>query len=438
MKITLLCSLMCILFTCASTLSARDPDPKTVQILYTGNTLGELKPCGCVKEEDQGGIERRATLFKELRKKEKNMILLDSGDSFKEPSRQGRVKAKFLMQSIGLMKYDAVAIGDKDLIYGNTFLNQWKDVSFVSSNLKLADVDFIPTFRVKNLPNGVKVLILALADPELFFLGGDKTVSISSPKKKLNKILPRLLEKEKPNLTILLTHMNKERALTFLSTPGVDIIINGNIENATDIIDINPKVKNGSIFVQSGPRGQKVGDLKITLKSSGEITFFHQMIKLDSHVNFDPEMVKLYETYNEEIEDLFLASLEAKRKKNKNQVYAGEKTCKRCHATVYKNWSESRHSHAYSTLKRVDKAFDPECLVCHTVGFNKAGGFISEVDTPNLENVQCEECHGSALNHIKSPKKGWSLKVKKSCKKCHVKNHSPNFNFSVYWPKIKH
>ena len=53
----------------------------------------------------------------------------------------------------------------------------------------------------------------------------------------------------------------------------------------------------------------------------------------------------------------------------------------------------SRHSHAYETLNRVNKAFDPECLSCHVTGWGENGGFISEVDTPKLKNVQCEVCH---------------------------------------------
>jgi 2',3'-cyclic-nucleotide 2'-phosphodiesterase (5'-nucleotidase family) len=423
---------------CVSSITASDLSPRTIEVLYTGNTLGELKPCGCALEEDQGGIERRAYLIKEIQSKEKNLIILDSGDSFKQPSRQGKIKAKFLMQSMGRMGYDAVAIGDKDLVYGNAFLGQWKTIPFVASNLILSGVDFIPKYRITILPNGAKVAIFALADPDLFYLDGDKSILVESPKEMLGMILPSFLEKEKPDLTILLTHMNTEKALSFLGTRGVDVIVNGNIETENDVIDINPLEKNGAIFVQSGPRGQKVGDLKITLKRSGELVFAHRMIKLDSHVNFDSEMVKLYKKYNEEIEDLFFASLAAKRKKNVDKVYRGETACKDCHKQAYKIWSKSRHGHAYSTLKKVDKAFDPECLICHTVGFNQPGGFISEVDTPGLENVQCEECHGSALDHVKSPKKGWSPNAKEACKKCHVKNHSPKFNFSTYWPKIKH
>ena len=65
-------------------------------IVYTGNLLAELKPCGCAKEEDQGGIERRMQYLKDLRKKKPNLLLVDTGDHFKEPTRQGKLKAETL------------------------------------------------------------------------------------------------------------------------------------------------------------------------------------------------------------------------------------------------------------------------------------------------------------------------------------------------------
>ena len=96
-------------------------------ILYTGNTFGELKPCGCAKEVDLGGVERRETYFKEIRRAGKNILLLDTGDDFKEPTQQGKIKARFLMKSMALMGYDAVMPGDKDLVYGNRFIGELKD-----------------------------------------------------------------------------------------------------------------------------------------------------------------------------------------------------------------------------------------------------------------------------------------------------------------------
>ena len=149
-------------------------------------------------------------------------------------------------------------------------------------------------------------------------------------------------------------------------------------------------------------------------------------------------MVKLYEQYNEKVEAMFFETLASKRNRSKQSVYAGETVCKTCHPAEHTVWSGSHHGRAYDTLKKINKAFDPECLVCHVVGFNLPGGFISELDTPGLKNVQCEVCHGPGRDHTSSPESGFGSQAKEVCKQCHVKNHSPRFNYAKYWPRIKH
>ena len=76
------------------------PSSRELVIVYSGNTLGELKPCGCTKEEDQGGFERRLTYFKQVFANSKNILLVDTGDNFKEPSTQGKIKARYIMQAM--------------------------------------------------------------------------------------------------------------------------------------------------------------------------------------------------------------------------------------------------------------------------------------------------------------------------------------------------
>ena len=93
-------------------------DPREVLIIYTGNMLAELKPCGCAKEEDQGGIERRMQYLKDTRKTHSHTLLVDTGDHFKEPTRQGKLKAETLLTATEKMQYDAIALGDRDLVYG--------------------------------------------------------------------------------------------------------------------------------------------------------------------------------------------------------------------------------------------------------------------------------------------------------------------------------
>jgi len=419
-------------------LSFSTPSSRELVIVYSGNTLGELKPCGCAKEEDQGGFERRLTYLKQVFANSKNILLVDTGDNFKEPSTQGKIKARYIMQAMSTSKYDAVIPGDKDLVYGESFLNDDAPIPWLLSNAELKKIN-PPKIRIKKLENGLTVAMLALIDPNLYYDAKHSGGSIKDPRKSAKKLIKKVKISEHPDVIVLLTHMKREKAISMLKLSGVDVVINGHIEKDTDIIDMTHIKRNGKVFVQSGPKGQKMGELTVHIDSKGKKSFKQRIIPLDSNVKPDPEMIKWYEKYNREVEDLFFTSLETRKNKHgKQKIFASEQTCLTCHPSKHKLWNLSRHSHAYETLNRVNKAFDPECLSCHVTGWGSDGGFISEVDTPELKNVQCEACHGPRLGHIKGLQQNLKLDAKKACMNCHIKNHSPNFNFSKYWPKIKH
>jgi 2',3'-cyclic-nucleotide 2'-phosphodiesterase (5'-nucleotidase family) len=409
-------------------------ETRNLLIVYTGNLLAELKPCGCAKEEDQGGIERRMQYLNDIRKRNSNLLLVDTGDHFKEPTRQGKLKAETLMTATERMGYDAVALGERDLVYGSKFLED-KPISFISSNLMLENFP-LKKARIKKLSNGLKIAVLAVVDPDLFYLKNHAGLSIADPEQTVSREIKGI--QNSADIIILLTHMEKEKALKYLDKDGVDIVINGHISSKTEIVDMKPVHKAGKVFVQASPRGQKMGELQITLDQMGNFSFEQRMVKLDSSINKDPEMLELYESYNNKVEAIFFESLASKRNKEKISIYAGDTVCKTCHSEAHEKWSSSRHGRAYETLRKINKAFDPECLVCHVVGYNTAGGFISELDTPELKNVQCEACHGAGKKHASTPVQGFGNNASKACKKCHVKNHSPRFNFTQYWPKIKH
>ncbi|MFQ5449257.1 MAG: multiheme c-type cytochrome [Nitrospinaceae bacterium] len=406
-------------------------------IVYSGNTLGELKPCGCAKEEDQGGVERRMSYLEKVKGREKNLLLVDAGDNFKEPTRQGRVKARFLLRAMAKMGYDAVLPGEHDFVYGKELMDERKNFPWILSNMEFRSVPW-PVMQFKRFDNKLKVALLAVADPGLFAGVKHSGSRVADPEKTVRSLLKIIEGPEKPDLVVLLTHMEREAALALLNLDGVDVIVNGHIGKDTDLIDMTPVRKGEKILVQPGPRGQKMGELRVRIDARGGKTFQQKTVRLDSQFPLDPDMAKLYDEYNGKIEELFFASLSARKDKNSKKVYATEKKCQSCHAEAHRTWVNSRHGHAYATLRKINKAFDPECLTCHVTGFNRPGGFVSEIDTPGLENVQCEVCHGPALQHVQAPGKGFGLDPRQACKTCHVKNHSPRFNYEKYWPKIKH
>ena len=90
--------------------------------------------------------------------------------------------------------------------------------------------------------------------------------------------------------------------------------------------------------------------------------------------------------------------------------YMGVGYCVECHPSQAREWSQSAHTNAYSNpgFQKVwnDLNSDPECLECHTTGYN------SKLDNYEAREVQCEECHGpgDTMNKDTSPE---------LCGKCH-------------------
>jgi hypothetical protein len=151
----------------------------------------------------------------------------------------------------------------------------------------------------------------------------------------------------------------------------------------------------------------------------------------------------------------------------KDPTYVGSARCAKCHKEAFKIWANSKHSHAYQTLvdekKPANRQFDPECIVCHTVGFGYQGGFVDAKKTPMLKDVGCESCHGPGSLHIANEHdeewqkrmNPWRLandatpeqKQKKQnnidhfCQKCHDIDDDVTWihnGFAKKWPLIAH
>src|SRR3569623_2714230 len=122
--------------------------------------------------------------------------------------------------------------------------------------------------------------------------------------------------------------------------------------------------------------------------------------------------------------------------------FAREEQCKNCHSAAYAKWNQSRHAHAFPSREDVNKAFDPNCIQCHSVGFKQAGGVIDLDLTPQLSSVQCESCHGAAREHVLSAgakrTANADMAAPKMCAQCHTEPPSPSFKFEKYWPRIAH
>ena len=99
-----------------------------------------------------------------------------------------------------------------------------------------------------------------------------------------------------------------------------------------------------------------------------------------------------------------------------NAGYVGPKKCRTCHVAQYKSWAETKMSKAFELLKPgvrperkkavgldpdKDYTADTTCVPCHTTGYGKPGGFVSEEETPKMVGVTCEMCHGPGKAYLR-------------------------------------
>ena len=124
--------------------------------------------------------------------------------------------------------------------------------------------------------------------------------------------------------------------------------------------------------------------------------------------------------------------------------YVGSGKCKSCHKDQHQDWMEMKHSHAFASLsaEQVASGKDEQgraCVQCHTTGYGQ-GGFTSSADTPKLENVGCESCHGAGSAHVKvqlaammedAEVKEMHISKNVGCVQC----HNPHINYKKLYGK---
>ena len=118
--------------------------------------------------------------------------------------------------------------------------------------------------------------------------------------------------------------------------------------------------------------------------------------------------------------------------------YTGSERCMPCHESEFAVWSKSAHARAFQVLVRDKQDFNPQCIGCHTVGYGKPLGFVSVAATPALKDVGCESCHGPSSGHPQRTAAGYGRTTTDSCRDCHTKENSPEFDPSHYIPLVRH
>ncbi len=185
-------------------------------------------------------------------------------------------KANLIIDSLNLMGYDALAIGDDDLSLGKEFLSEISrkaNFPFLSTNVidEATGKPLFQTHLIKEV-DGLRVGIFSLLGPDTFPNPYDprrKGLMLRSPTETAQAMVKEL--QTKADLIILLSHLGYPKDVELAQTvPGIHLIVGGH----SGVNLANPPVINKSLILQMAPKGLYGGRLQLTFYSN-EPNFFN-------------------------------------------------------------------------------------------------------------------------------------------------------------------
>ncbi len=226
----------------AGNLMARESEVK-LTILHTNDQHSRIEPFEPSNNDrysNKGGFARRASLIDDIRKKEPNVLLLDSGDIFQGTPYFNMYGGELEFKLMSLMKYDVSTLGNHDFDLGmKGILKQLPNASFQFVN---ANYDFKNTL-LENYFKPYTILKKGGLKIGIFGVGIDLTDLVLKDNYGELKYLDPIeiaqqcvkeLKDEKCDFIICLSHIGFEykdekvsdRVLA-QNTDGIDLILGG-------------------------------------------------------------------------------------------------------------------------------------------------------------------------------------------------------------------
>jgi 2',3'-cyclic-nucleotide 2'-phosphodiesterase/3'-nucleotidase len=315
-----------------STLGVRSAAKRAhVVILGTTDLHGNLFPVDYYTDKpDNRGLAKIATLVKQVRKDNANVMLIDSGDTIQGTpleyyhNKKNNQPADPMMLSMNALNYDAMTVGNHEYNFGLQVLEKARSEAkfpWLSSNTYDRGTDkthYLP-YIVKEI-GGVRIGVLGLTTPGIpnwenapNYAG----LEFREPLAEAQKWVPILRTKERADVVVIAMHMgleedlrtgemspgqvtNENRAVAIArQVPGIDCIFMGHTHRDTPSVVIN-----GVQLVQANYWGRHLARVDLYLENDG--SGWHMFgrasrtVPVDNSVIPDEQLLTIGEPYNRE------------------------------------------------------------------------------------------------------------------------------------------
>lgn len=273
-------TILTIVLTATITAAAKG---KQLLILHTNDTHSCVIPLNPNLADTmlagRGGFLRRAAMIDQMRKEDKELLLLDSGDFSQGSPYYTMFKGDVETELMNIMGYDAATIGNHEFDFGlDNMARLFKKVNFP---IVCANYDFTGTV-VEGLVKpyvvikrkGIKIGIFGLS-PKLEGLVMASTcagVKYLDPIKTANDIADKLKNEEKCDVVICLSHLGWDEAglndmEMMAKTRNIDLVLGGHSHSYFQQLNYVRNLDGKEIpNDQNGKHGIFVGKITLNLE----------------------------------------------------------------------------------------------------------------------------------------------------------------------------
>ena len=261
-----------------------------ITILHTNDTHSQIDPLPDSDKQNggMGGVARRATLVKRIRKENPNTLMVDAGDVFQGTPYFNFYKGEVEYKSMSMIGYDVVTLGNHDFDNGVDALvaaMKFANFEFVSTNYDVRGTPLesrVKPYAVRKFGDiRVGLFGLGISPDNLITPENFKGVKYLDPVSMARGVVQLLRGQEKCQLVIGMSHLGyypkaKEGEIgdtqIAAQVGGIDFIASGHTHTfmTKPVLQKNPDGADTVIF-QVGKSGIYVGRVDFTLKG-GKVT----------------------------------------------------------------------------------------------------------------------------------------------------------------------
>jgi len=398
----------------------------SLTIFFTGGTLGALKPCGCSGGQ-LGGFERRRAVLSTVPRE--GRLVVDTGSFVRSEGEQDLIKYTIIVQALGQLNYDVVSLSKQDIEIGRNLGElDGNDLGFSLIGADAGASAGVPARFTKKLSLQGKTVAVTIAALDTESRSMEKIRELFAPQTDATALNILIVNRCGPGVAESIAG----------TAPFVDCIVCPS-ESDEPIVMSEPDKR--PLVFSTGRFGRYVCKLQATTGGARKaLKLGLDVIPVVEDLPKDASLVSLYKDYQQFVKESNLLEKHLRVALPNGLEYAGSASCKPCHESEYEKWHSSTHAHAYATLEQIGSQFDPECVVCHSVGMDYESGFLSLEKTGDLKDVGCENCHGPGSEHIRSGGRVKTTEPKSACVHCHTPEQSGEYagNERSFLEKIIH